>query len=243
MSRENGGFVPIDEANSDKVRFAIDLPPYVDRYQIRANTPRIERLMRIGGINHLRVETFEGDRVSETPTILGFDTQGNAYAGKTGTSAKQKEFDVNSSANNRKRGGSPTADVTIKLDITKINESVIQNNVRSSNAWAQRIDKGIGTGLRNAGSRVLLVENAKQFIQVYYLGNQAFWLANNLSQQDFEGVIFDITVLPILSQTILRYFYGQDRFSLIFGPQLDRAALLQVRSRLQRVVKSTEEMK
>ena len=48
MSKENG-FVPIDEANTDKIRFAVDLPPYLYRTLIRSNPERNEKLMRIGG--------------------------------------------------------------------------------------------------------------------------------------------------------------------------------------------------
>ena len=235
MSKENG-FVPIDEANTDKVRFAVDLPRYVDRTQIRANPIRIESFMRIGGISHLRVETFEGEQTLESPAIVGFDSQGSAYAGKVGTRTKTKEFDIDSSQD--KGRGAPTASLTIKLDIAQINQGIVSEGVRSPSAWAKKIDKGISSGVRNTGSKVLIVENAKYDATPFAL--QVFWISRDMAQGDISGIVANFTILPVLVTAIGQLVGYNRRFSLILGPQLDRAALLQVRSRLQRVVRAHE---
>lgn len=240
MPSPESNFVPINEASSDRVRFNIDLPPYIDRTQIRANIPRIERLMRIGGINHLRVETFEGDQVSESPTIVGFDSQGNAYAGKTGATTIPKEFEVDSAANSHR--GSPTADVKIKLDIRQINESIVNEGVRASREWARKIDKGVTTGLRNSGNKILLVENFKK--NIFAGGTQAIILPIDIALQDLNNLIFSLVWFSgVLQGGYSMLYKGRHRWSILLGSQLDRAALLQVRSRLQRVVKASDELK
>lgn len=76
MSRQERGFVPIDEANSERLRFNLDLPHYLDRTRIRANPGRTESMMKLGGISHLRVDTFEADRVTSSPLIIGQSSEG-----------------------------------------------------------------------------------------------------------------------------------------------------------------------
>lgn len=233
--RKESGFVPIDEANTDRVRFAVDLPSYVDRTQIRANPGRIESFMRIGGISHLRVETFEGERIQDSPAIVGFDSQGNAYAGRVGARTKTEEFNIDSSKDGKK--GIPTASLTVKFDVAQINQGIVDEGVRSPSAWAKKLDRGILEGVRNSGSRVLLIENIKY--DLLQMGVQSYLVSNSLVRGTLLGIAINVTILPLFTNTIGLVLGHNNRFSLVFGPQLDRAALLQARSRLQKVVKAS----
>lgn len=237
MSKENG-FVPIDEASTDKIRFSVDLPPFLDRTRIRANPGRIESLMRIGGISHLRVETVEGDRVQESPIVVGFDSQGNAYAGKVGakTETKTQEYEMDNSQG--KRRVAPTASVSVKLDVVQISQEIVNEGVGSPSAWAKKMDKRISEGVRNAGSRVLLIENLKY--DTLGPAYQAFMVSGDMAM----GVDPVLMAARFASFTAVLHLIGSvvgrdRRISAFMGSQVDRAALLQVRSRLQEVVKAS----
>lgn len=197
--------------------------------------------MRLGGINHLRVETFEGERVSESPMIVGFNEQGGAYAGKGGSTTID-EFEVESSRN--RQPGSPTVDAVIKLEVGQISNILSRYNLRSNKAWAGKINQGLSRGVRQASNKPLLIDSIMPDLGV--IGIHTYYLARDLVDQGvFEtselGYFLGTPAAVNLTfKAINKVTGGNRRWSMFYGPQLDRAALLQVRTRLQKVVKSAE---
>lgn len=213
MSKESG-FVPISEANTKRIRFAFDLPSYVDSTSVRANPELIEKWMNLGGISSLNVEFEEGDRVSESAIVAGVTPEGSAYMGKMSSSTKS-EYDVDSQRT--RFGGSPQRAVTVKLDVNKITESGATENVRSPHLWARKIDKGIAKGIRETGRKVLLKDNVKGDLMII-AGSQA---GNAFT--GFNGWEVEIPIY-MLTSVVINVFrnnmgLGERRFSFILGPQ------------------------
>lgn len=235
MSKESG-FVPIDEANTDNIRFAIDLPPYLDRTKIKANPRRIETMMRIGGISHLRVETTEDEGESSYPEIVGFDSQGNAYAGKSTSKIKMQEFETDIDGN--ALFSSPQADLSVKLNINQASSLVAARDARSLKEWGDLLNNAISQGIRKTGDKVLIWENIK-FDSAHLLVNGGFQLYNNMDGFDlgssldfylaYKCVFYGMKGIPFFRK-------GDYRISLFMGPQLDRLAILQAKTRLQKIV-------
>lgn len=236
MGKENG-FVPIDEANTERIRFDVDLPPFVERTNVRANPERLEGWMRLGGISHLRVETFEGERVMESPAILGFDAQGNAYAGKSGTAVG----DSNAIETNKHRRGYPYRDIRLKINVNELDRKIRDMNVRSSVPWANEINNSVSRAIRETGSKVLIEDQLRA--EVFGTATYTYFLSQILLSQDESSALVLGSGLLMRSAMIIVLPDINGRHSFFVGPQLDRAALLQARTRLHKVVKGFEEKK
>lgn len=237
MPKLERGFVPIDEVNTGKVRFAVDLPHYLDRTQIRANTERIESLMKLGGVAHLRIETYDDDRVASVPIILGHDSQGEAYAGKAASKSETKNITLE-----RRRGrGSPKVNALAKIDIQAISAKA-SDNLRSPEIFAREIDRAVLDAIRKAGNTSLVKQgfphDAYQ-LSIYGVNRLIFGLENAGSVEGFatDSLLMYGILSPIFG-LIARVYGRHDRFSLFTGPQLDRWGVLQARTRLQHVVKA-----
>ena len=63
MSAERG-FTPIREVNSENVRFDVELPEFLNEDEIGVNVRNIETLLRIGGIEHLRVVSLPSEETA-----------------------------------------------------------------------------------------------------------------------------------------------------------------------------------
>lgn len=191
MGKENG-FVPIDEANTDKISFAVDLPPYLDRTLVRAHPERIESFMKLAGISKLGVETFEDDRYQEYPAVVGFGTDGSAYSGKTAT--KKEQGDLNMNIHKRMFYEQPTAEVNIKIDIKQMADEVISQDLRSEGVWGNRIDKKVNSGIRESGNRVLLVENTLYDLDKLLF--QGFFISRSVMSGSPLLLAIDIVAAP-----------------------------------------------
>lgn len=241
MGKESG-FIPIDEANTRNIRFAIDLPAYIDRTKIHANPGRIENIMNLGGISNLKVETYESDRVGETPAIVGFDQQGAAYSAKLGMANKTEDNQVTRDRSNEYC--SPGKNLVVRIGIQEAAARVAQTDVRSPEVWAKMFDASIKKGLRDTGNSVLLGENIKHDASLLVL-HSIFQLMNNWSDFNATKSVEDYFVVSMLltglnKVTDLAQITRKHRLSLFMGPQLDRAALLGVKTKIQKVVKSGE---
>ncbi len=170
--------------------------------------------------------------------------RGGAYAGKGGSTTID-EFEVESSRN--RHLGSPTVDAVIKLEVGQISNILSRDNLRSDKAWANKINQALTKGIRQASTKPLVVDNIKH--DLYLMLTHA--LAISINGVDNGGFTDDELVtaisVPLVVNLILIGVSNisdiERRLSMFYGPQLDRAALLQVRTRLQKVVKSAEELK
>jgi len=78
------GFVPLSEMedySDDHLAWRVPLPEYVPSDAIGLNVIRLKHLARLGGLGHLRVDTYDGERSVYQAELSGIDSQGNATAG------------------------------------------------------------------------------------------------------------------------------------------------------------------
>lgn len=245
------GYRPLDSARTLWTRFNVSLPGLVDQRQIGVNVRGIEKLCRIGGINHLRVVSNNDGNTSQfVPTIVGFSQSGEAMASKTGVRSDVPTFDVDSE---RQRSASldflPHAatwiNTTVVLNTAEIANRIKNNQdggIRSPEAWADHINKAVKKGISSAGVKHLTlglnkynaVEVASQYAIIGFIEAQ---------NPSVSSAIFKVFLVGGFLN-MLAYFRtrgmgrGEEfRMSAFFGPQLDRALVLKLASQRTTLVK------
>ncbi len=262
MSEFKKGFTPIEYANTYRTRFAIPVPEYIKPEKIGVNLGGLTTLMRVGGISHLRVAgQTDGDTSRFTPTIVGYDSQGNAYAGKKGERVTFPESSISTDEANPNLDSSlfrphsvTWKNIVINLNINEMAERIRQEDkwdrgVYSTEAWASHLDKDIREGVTDAGLKHLTLGLSKLNwgATVFQYGMMAFWEAQN-TQPSLQGMAFRLSFVPQILNLWDYFRYGTKddglRWSLFYGPQLDRAILLKIiSSRANLVMASSEKPK
>ncbi len=230
-------FLPINEASTEHINFALDLPQYLDRGKIRSHTSRIQSMIGLGGIKNLKVETFEADRVSASPLIVGGDSEGGAYAGKVGTPTMNEDIESQGIR------GENAVNVRVRVDVQALASKISSEGLRSEAAWAREIDKLVLQGIRAGSVESLLKKNVSFDLVTKTPPFGMSTLASTISNGFTEAVSPDDLLLRYAVQLPAMYlidkvlFGSEQRASLVWGPQVDRWAILQARTRMQHVVK------
>ncbi len=259
MSEFKDGYFPIEYANTNRTRFVIPFPEYVKPQQIGVNLRGLRMLLRIGGISHLRVAgQTDGETTRFTPTIVGYDSQGNAYAGKKGEKVTIPEFTTYDDEANRNQDASEWKphsatwkNAVINLNINEMAERIRQEDkwargVSSTEAWAYHLDKVVRKGVSDIGVRHLTLGVDRT---TWGLTAFQYVLAGALEvstgHPSIESMAYRILFMS-LCMNLVHYIghrntYDGYRWSVLYGPQLDRALLLIVlSSRTNLVMASTE---
>lgn len=214
-------------------------------------------MCRFGGISHLRVVgNTEGDVSKFTPTIVGFNAQGDAYAGRKGESVSVPTFDSFMQDDDKTVEGSVTkphsaswTNATINLNINEISERIRkeekwQRGVYSTDAWAYHINRSVKKGVVDAGVKHLAIglNGWNWGSALFQYGTMGVW----------EGIVDHP---PTLQSVFFRVFFVSGvcnawdyvrfrnseygfRWSAFYGPQLDRALLLKLFSGRAPLVKT-----
>lgn len=261
MSEFKDGYIPIQYANGYKTRFVIPFPEYVKPEHIGVNLGRLDTLLRVGGISHLRVVgQTNGNTTKFTPTIVGYDSQGNAYAGKKGEkitvpefSSSEDEANTNLDASVWRPHAATWKNVVINLNVNEMAERIRQEDkwsrgVYSTEAWAHHLDKDIREGVASMGIKHLALgfnkyNRISTSIQYALMG----LFEASSGHPSVESMAFRV---PFVSQflNVIDYFSYRNtddgyRWSTFYGPQLDRALLLKVLScRTNLVTHSSENL-
>lgn len=245
MRKVENKFIPLPEANTEKVRFNLDFPRFVDASRIGVDVEGIAAMCRMGGIKHLRVigET-EGKTTSQEVNIVGFTSRGEAFAGK-GKTSNVPTMHSDSQLTARYRGLFSHCDewinVTTTLNMDEITSRIMRERkfpegVRSIDAWTAHLNRDIKTAIRQKGTRHLLFGLSKA--QLFFLAFYDLPWKIPTGPQDFIAPFLGGNIGGlIIGQGISRISGGRPRFSCFFGPELDRAAVLQVMTRTQTLVK------
>lgn len=255
MSEFADRLIPIEYANTYRSRFAIPFPDYIKPGHIGVNLSSLGTLLRLGGISHLRVAgQTDGETTKFTPTIVGYDSQGNAYAGKKGEKTTVPEFTASGDEANPNLNASmwrphsaTWKNVVINLNINEMTERIRLEDkwtrgVYSTEAWASHLDEAIKNGVSEAGIRHLTLGLNKNWVStVFQYGLMCFFEAQT-GHPSIGGMAFRI---PFVSGVLnlmdyIRYRNTDDgfRWSVFYGPQLDRALALKILSKRTQVVKA-----
>ncbi|MFA5933322.1 MAG: hypothetical protein WCV81_03625 [Microgenomates group bacterium] len=259
MAEHKNNFIPIEEASYEGARFNVVLPNFVDTERIGVNTQAIHRFCRLGGIKHLRVTgNTDGETSSFTPTIVGYDSQGNAYAGKTGiktivpTFTQTSDEDGYSELGMYKPHASTWVNTNIDLNLNEITKNIEeeerwQGDLRSTDAWSYYLNKSIKNGLTNAGIKHLVwgFSKSEVFRHAFQYGMMGFFHAtfdNGSLESLINRVVIGSTLLNLFDAAVASRNIRDHRVSIFFGPQLDRAAILKILSARTTLVASIKDL-
>lgn len=260
---ERPQFVSIEEACTSGVRVNIQMPEFVDAQRIGVNLLGIHRLCRMGGINHLRVNSVSGEgSTNSVPQIVGFNHNGEAYAGKA-TVKTVPLFDSRTS--NQSRPGLPhsarwvAADINLNMDeiIGRIQrEERWTKGARSPEAWVYYFNQALKQGISKVGTNFLIFGLSKfdQGLSVFHNIDASLMsadaspfsvLLNNFHPHvpSTYDVILSLLVRNLAMNIVNSAMFHEsrhsdgNRFSLIFGPQVDRALLLNIMAKIGTFVK------
>lgn len=239
----NERYKPIDQANTQKVRFSVPLPEYVDRERVGINVGRIEKLCRIGGIGHLRIvgET-QGKTSSFTPAIVGFSNKGEAYAAKTGVKNSVPTYSVDYERDEFVPHSFRWANGTVRVNLNEVADRIVSDlrwkkDAREIKAWSQHLDLSLRRGIAEIGTRHLIVEANKAYFTITTLVGAliAFGLIPPFDPRVPETgrIIFSIAaqhqIMNAIDFVSGKFSHlGEHRWSITNGAQPDRAILLKV---------------
>lgn len=266
MSEIRKGFTPLPEAYSERVRFNVALPPYIDQEKIGVRLNTIHTLCRIGGINHLLI-TSTGDRTIDQPVVTGISPSGEATAGfgklreKTIFTTDSQEIpsdyaDLHPTVHNDL--ASRWTDGTIYINVDALSTEVTQNtSARDVPQWAQHLNKALQDGITHIGAKHLLLglsknEAARLAVFQAGLGSMAdFHVYNPTDWSDFSppSSVSNVMLIHLFINFMTKGMSNMShwipptnshenrRFSIFYGPQLDRALLLKLLASTRTLVK------
>lgn len=242
---EEKGYVPLPEANTERLRTTLELPFGVGE-RIGLNVKRIHLLCQLGGFRFLRLSgNWESEVSAVEPQIVGFNSEGGAYAGGAAV-RKVPTYDYD--CNQQRRSiyhQANWSDLRLELNLKEIQQRILEKsgNLRKAESWSGQINEVLKRGLTKAGFRNLVIDLTiyDKFFVTFGYGND-FWSTLRKAMRSSQA--FDLRYLLIqgLGTGLLWCFFSSlvcgpekpgegRRFSLFFGPELDRAAILAVLAR------------
>lgn len=256
MLESKGDYYPINKINNNRVRFNIPLPAYIRPDEIGVNVKGLLTLLRIGGISHLRVIGRTDEETSRsTPSILGYDSHGNAYAGKQVEKVDVPEYLVSDEEADHGGGSyifrphsATWKNMTLNININEMaekikDEEVWSRGVYSTEAWADHLDRNLRAGVTEVGVRHLALGFGKldTFIAGFQYGVMSLYESQTKSPS-LQGLLTSFCIIALFNNVLDYRRYGNSengfRWSVFYGPQLDRALILKVLSGRTNLVKA-----
>ena len=248
---------------SQRLRVDIPFPSWVETEQIGINLPKTERLMNVGGMKHVRIvgET-NGEKTIAMPTGIGIAPDGSRYAGMMGAKESAKTLSLESSLNPKRPilKNAEWTSTTIRLNLEEIQRQIEDKrmNLRKADSWTPYLDGALRWGIRKAGSEHLLTNftwSQKCFFFFVNIHNTVL-LSSNLDILSIlekippkiphvTEILFWTGVNAVFVSLFEPIIFGREdktgsgyRISLIPGYEIDRAVVLQVLSRTNKLVKT-----
>jgi len=251
MIENKNVFVPFEYAQTGRLRNAVTLPEYVNTENILVNLTGIHRLCNIGGIRHLRIQSINGDVTKEIPTIVGFNQNGEAFAGKVNAKESVPEYESTSKTSGEVHYHATSwTNTTITLNTAEISKRITDNEnwekgTRDTKAWSFHLNKDIKKGITKEGARHLTIGlNTSNWINTaFQYGMMAVF--ETMSGPTVERAAFRVVFISALLNTlnfVMAHEKKDFRFSLFYGPQPDRAMWLYLNSIPLTLVKSGDNL-
>jgi hypothetical protein len=258
MSKFERGYHPLSSVESletPRVAMKLNLPDYVNTDKIGVNVRGMHRMMKLGGINSLSVTGTSGERSSVTPVVVGSDG-GSALGAFVGKEVVVATFNTKSRRANPGRyipAQAEWIDVDLKVNLDEITQRIEnrKKRLRDVNAWAHQLNNAISDGIASIGSRHV-IGNYDLFQKAtsvsLYGTTEMFGIAGSVAaHQPIAGnaigsYFLGTLVGNVTTRNIYQKSRDQDdqngfRWSLVYGPQVDRAVLLHGLAKSTRVVK------
>lgn len=255
MSSIEKGFMPLRKAQSEQVRFQVSLPEFIDQGGIGVNLREIHRLCQIGGIRRLVVFGVEDvDTSKATPQILGFNSQGSAYMGKAGSNTIIPPTESYSAINPESfwRHTQSWRDAVIVVNMDEVSKRITSDEkwaegIRDLKAWSHYLNKGIKDGISKEGVSHLLKLPDKVSLAIFGVAvttnTAGLWRLEPQSTQFLE-LLTNYFLMGAGWNTLDRVFGRKPklsdqntRYTLFWGPEVDRAILLKILTKTSTLVK------
>lgn len=150
MSKEH--VVPIQDAQTQRINAQnLHLPPYLSG-RIGIDLEKTTRLMNIGGIGHVLLESKEEDD-RPVPQVVGFDAQGTAYSGhaklRTQRVSETQAYELRPADSKEQEW----RDLKITLDTQLIAQNIMhkKGGVPSVNNWVKPLNREVRDTIRREG--------------------------------------------------------------------------------------------
>lgn len=243
MSAKERGMVSLhqmeDQRPSDKFIVDLNLPAYVDQDRIGVDLDRIYKLCKIAGIGRIVMIGEVGGETSTTiPQVVGMNSDGSAIASRSVVETDSPAFDSSSNPwSPDRRTDNRLINISIKANIDEISMKIADSKegVRSTSGWARELDKGVRTPIRSLGTRNLVTTRPHISPDLWPLLNAPGFMLNtiNFPPDDlidavFYGSQFSVYLISRAQSKLMSKINDDHRFSLIPGPQLDRAVWFSV---------------
>lgn len=248
MARLESGFIPLPDAQSEKIRINLDLPSFIDKHKIGLNLSATESMMQMGGVKHLRISTeTEGETTSQEVNIVGFTNQGEAFAGKAKTTnipTAQYDSDLNNDGRNMISHCSEWINVNTTFNIDELATRISQDKrwsegIRSTDAWASYLNKDIKKSIAKEGTHHLVFGLTRSQLLYMAIMDVPFPPYNNISHV-IHSFLLGNTIGNVLGHVLAKLNAEDARYSLFFGPEVDRAAILNIMAKVKTLVKKIE---
>lgn len=252
MSIENK-FIPIAEANTRFVRTDLSLP-FNQEEKIGLNIQRLHALMQIGGACSLKIINDSTNETSSVQSsVLGFDTQGNAFAGKS----KMNNVPISSSEMRDQydwyiEKQARWINLDIKINTEEIKQRLLQSGkiVTEPKNWSISIDQSLKRQIaKNCGEHLIGHFNIKDKLYTGFLLSMCSLpllitdfpnsrsLTTYLSFFIRQSMIW--TVFDSLRYGVEKSHQGR-RASIFYGFEFDRLALLYLLTNTSTLAKNLE---
>lgn len=158
----NQNLVPIEEAlhYSDRVRFNLPLPSWVETENIGVDLKRTEWLMNSGGIKDIKIRWLEnGNTSSSMPVMAGVNPDGSLLAGAAKTQAANlSEFTTSDQEKLTLFKNNDWTSLTVLLNRDEIQNRISNKdgNLKNAGSWVPHIDKALREDIGKAGREHLL---------------------------------------------------------------------------------------
>lgn len=247
-------FTPVSCANTDRIHTNVELPFGLSD-EVGINTKFATALLQIGGFRHVRITgDSEGETSQVIPQIMGTDAHGLALAGealvKTVPTHSYEVAELKDETVKQARW----KDLDLTLNLAEIINRIEQTDksVRDAQVWAQEVDQALRHTLINAGVENLLggLHILEKLLVLIVYGTRVGLVSgvniNSISTNSIQPLSLEVALGHFIAPGIVWSFYesmkygvekpGEGRrFSTVLGPELDRALVLGVIGRLNKL--------
>lgn len=250
MSTNTGvmSLAELDGYRSDGLSWNLAVPEYVPAGQVGVNVDLLGRVARLGGIGHVTIGAYAGDRSHYEPEASSIAPDGTGTASLKGTQVKAEAVRADIGVDGQANESDSEywwSDAVIDVNTTELQGKISdRGDLRDARLWSRYLNADIKRGLSTVTQQQLL--GNVSISSKLYAGMAAFltvaFSPTYFSARDVpEAVLGFSTAVQFVTSYVSQYEHGPHltdrRLSLIPGYQLDRLAVAQVMLRTRRLVK------
>jgi hypothetical protein len=246
-SRESS-YIPVPELGDleeSRLIWRVNLPDYAPAENILVNVDRINKLAWLGGMESLRVSSYDGNTTQVSAEIGGIDNNGTATAVMKGAVAKAKTFEVDNAAQSASLQRYGWSKNRVNLNIPEIDERVARStNLRDPNEWSKQLNKALKPAIRESSWQSLIQQSSSKMTIPLAVGiNTPFYELLKVFGSQIQFNALGIYALSaFVMSPLLGHRYGipvrEQKHTLVPGFPIDRYLAVSAFSRVNPLIKA-----